>query len=135
MFKGFNLFGNKPTAPKVEPRDYDLPPTAEQRRVENKVIADRALESVKQKLEAGIITPEEYAVLTDPTRKSSIPLTLGRANREARLAGGKRRRRTHRRKGRKANKTHRRKGRKANKTYRRKGAKGRKARKSQRRRR
>lgn len=134
MFKGFNLFGNKPAAPKVEPRDYDLPPTAEQRRADNKVIADRALASVRQKLEAGIITAEEYAVLTDPTRKGSIPLTLGRANREARLAGGKRRRRTHRRKGRKANKTHR-KGRKGHKTHRRKGAKGRKARKSQRRRR
>ena len=134
MFKGINLFGNKPAAPKVEPRDYDLPPTAEQRRAENKVIADRALKSAQEKVRAGIITAEEYAALTDPTRKSSIPLTLGRANREARLAGGKRRRRTHRRKGRKANKTHRRKGRKANKTHRRKGAKGRKARKSQRRR-
>lgn len=135
MFKGFNLFGNRSKAPKVEVRDYDLPPTAEQRRAENKYIADRALESVRKKLDAGIITPEEYAVLTDPTRKGSIPLSLGRANREARLAGGKRRRRTNRRKGIKANKTHKRKGTKAKKTHRRKGAKGRKARKSQTRRR
>ena len=98
MFKGLNLFGNKPRASKVEVRNYDLSPTVEQRRAENEYIADRALKSVKKKLEAGIITPEEYAILTDPTRKSSIPLSLGRANREARLAGGKRRRRTQRRK-------------------------------------
>ena len=135
MFKGFNLFGNKPRASKVEVRDYDLPPTIEQRRAENEYIADRALKSVKKKLEAGIITPEEYAILTDPTRKSSIPLSLGRANREARLAGGKRRRRTQRRKAKKANKTYKRNGRKAHKTHRRKGTKVRRARKSQRRRR
>ena len=135
MFKGFNLFGNRSKAPKVEVRDYDLPPTAEQRRAENKVIADRALKSAQEKVRAGIITAEEYAALTDPTRKSSIPLSLGRANREARLAGGKRRRRTQRRKARKANKTYKRNGRKAHKTRRRKGTKARRARKSQRRRR
>ena len=135
MFKGFNLFGNRSKAPKVEVRDYDLPPTAEQRRAENKVIADRALKSAQEKVRAGIITAEEYAALTDPTRKSSIPLSLGRANREARLAGGKRRRRTQRGKARKANKTYKRNGRKAHKTRRRKGTKARRARKSQRRRR
>ena len=132
MFKGFNLFGNNPKAPKVEVREHDLPPTTEERRAENKYIADRALESVRQKLRAGIITPQEYAILTDPTRRGSIPLGLSRANREARLGGSKRRRRTQRRKGRKARKTHRRR---VSKNHRRKGAKGRKAGKTHRRRR
>ena len=132
MFIGFNLFGDIPKAAKVEPREHDLPPTAQQRRAENKVIADRAMAIARQKLQDGVITPEEYNILTNPTRKDSIPLSLGRANREATLAGGKRRRRTQRRRTqrRKA-----RKGKKTGKTHRRKGAKGRKAGKNHRRRR
>ena len=130
MFKRFNLLGTKPKAQKVEVRDHDLPPTPDQQRADNKYIADKALASARQKLRDGVITRQEYAILTNPTNKSSIPLGLARANREARITGGKRRK-THRRKGRKARKTHKKR---VSKTHRKKGKKGRKARKTHRKR-
>ena len=126
MSRRFNIFSKK--TPKVHVKGNNTPEEIEaQIRADNEIIAKKALASAKQKLRDGVITPQEYAELTDPTRKSSIQLGLARANKEAGLhsrMGGKGRRRTHKKKGKKHNKTHKRRALK--KTHKKKGKKNRK---------